>query len=155
MTWPLRINALLRRYPKVPPGSGYCRVSLSRGSAACAYGNGRIILLHVPLAPPGIIRPILLHHLPAAAPGGRLEEPGFGWLADVLRWPQSKRDSPRPLCPSSFNTGSTEDLSDLRVDALLCTEDTEGPLTCGETLITATTSARADLRWKNGCSADL
>jgi hypothetical protein len=32
------------------------RVSRSRDSAACAHGNGRIILLHVPLAPPGIAK---------------------------------------------------------------------------------------------------
>jgi hypothetical protein len=47
-------------------------------------------------------------------------------------WPQPKRDSLRPLCLSSLNTETTEDLSDLRVEALLTTEHTETLRTRGE-----------------------
>jgi len=86
---------------------------------------------------------------------GRVQEPEFGCLSRVLRWLQSERDSPCPLYLLRSNTEGTERLSVLRVEAFLPTEDTEGPLTRGEILVSATTSARTDLRGKNSCSADL
>ena len=57
------------------------------------------------------------------------------WCLLVLQrgwWPQPKRGSLRPPCLSSFNTEHTEPLSDLRVEALLTTEDTETLRTAGK-----------------------
>ena len=48
-------------------------------------------------------------------------------------WPQPKRGSLGPPCLSSFNTEHTERLSDLRVEALLTTEDAETLHTAEET----------------------
>ena len=50
------------------------------------------------------------------------------------RWPQPKREPPCPLCLSSFNTEHTEYLSELCVEALRGTEDTEALPTRGEIL---------------------
>jgi hypothetical protein len=47
----------------------------------------------------------------------------------AAQWPQPKRDSLRPLCLSSFNSEHTKRLSDLSVEVLLATEDTEAPTT--------------------------
>ena len=49
------------------------------------HGIGRIIVGHVPLAPLGRVRPVLLHQLPAASPPGRLTESEFERLARVVR----------------------------------------------------------------------
>jgi hypothetical protein len=60
--------------------------------------------------------------------GQKIKQIQRGWS------PQPKGDPPCPLCLSSFNTEHTERLSDLCVEALLTTEDTEALMTRGEVL---------------------
>ena len=50
----------------------------------------------------------------------------------AAQWPQPKPDSLRPPCLSSSNSEHKQRLSDLSVEVLLATEDTEAPTTRGE-----------------------